>query len=113
MSEPDAEADIADEVAAAIAVADAIRGHGMLPPLSEEEREQRWLDNVAWHEGQRQRAEEDRLTQERDRVTRAEAARRQAAIAAAQARNKAQLQRRDEIERMTRDRTLANLQLHA
>jgi hypothetical protein len=94
-------------------VAAAIRSNGKLPPLSDEERELRRLQNELYRIEKQEREEErrierDRRQQEDEGIARAEAA---AELAAANRKVRLEQQRRDQETR--RDQQLVNLQIRA
>jgi hypothetical protein len=96
---------------AVAAVADEIRGHGKLPPLSDEEREQRALEKRIWHEQQQWLAERRRMERERHEAELADTARREQAAIATETARKARLARQAEIDRQVRQRDMADLRM--
>jgi hypothetical protein len=98
----------------ASAVADVvaeISSHGIAPPPTEEQLEQRWLDNQIYLAQCRERDERRSFEYQQEQAAKAE---RDAAIAAEAAREKAKIEARersDRIARETRDREVRNLQL--
>jgi hypothetical protein len=98
----------------ATAVADVaaeITSHGKLPPLSDEEREQRRIEIEAFREKQAWRAQERRIERERREAEAEAVARHEAAIERAEANRKARLERSAEISRQTRERELRDLHM--
>jgi hypothetical protein len=91
------------EVIAAIVA--EMTGSG-LKPLSEEERRQRWNDNQLWLAECRHRDEQRSFEYEQERAAKAEAAQRERAIAAEEARKKTQSELR---ERSAREHEIKNL----
>jgi hypothetical protein len=96
---------------AVAAVADAIRGHGKLAPLSDEERAQRRLEQQIWHEQQAWLSEKRRVQWEHQQEELADEARREHAAVAAEANRKARLARQAEIDRQVRQREMADLRM--
>jgi hypothetical protein len=96
---------------AVAAVADEIRGHGKLPPLSDEEREQRRLEQQIWREQQQWLAEKRRIEWERQQAEAEEVAKREQAAAATETAREARLARQQEIDRLVREKELRSLRL--
>jgi hypothetical protein len=89
----------------------AIRNHGKLPPLSEQEIEQRRIANELYH-WECQRREEQRAFEYRERQAEAEAiARAERAAEIAESNRKARLERQAIINQQVRDREIADLRL--
>ena len=86
-------------------------GTGKLPRLSDEEREQRRANHEVYLWECQQRDEQRRLEYQQEQAASAEAAEREAAIAATEANRKARQLRADEISRQTRERELRDLRL--
>jgi hypothetical protein len=95
----------------------AVRGglrltsYGKLPPLSDEEREQRRLEKELYRWERQQREEQRAFEHRRKQAEQAAEANRQAAIVAAQERQKAQRERTERIDREVRQREMADLRL--
>ena len=96
---------------AVASVADEIRGHGKLAPLSDEEREQRRMEQQIWHERQAWLAEKRRTDWERQQAEAEEVARREQAAIANETARKARLARNAEIDRQVRQREMADLRM--
>jgi len=96
-----------------IAVADAIRCHYRLPELSQEEREQRRIENELYRWECQQRGEQRAFEYQQQQAAEAEAARREAAIAAEQARQKAQREMRERDRERDREQQLVGLHIRA
>jgi hypothetical protein len=100
------------DTAVADVVAD-ITSHGQLPPLSDEERHERWLNNQLYLAECRER-EEQRASEYRQQQAEAESiARQEAALEQAEANRKARLERQEQISRQVRDRELADLRFQS
>jgi hypothetical protein len=96
---------------AVAAVADEIRGHGKLLPLSNEQREQRALEKRIWHEQQQWLAERRRIERERQQAETEAAARHEAALEQAEQNRKSRQERHAQIEREFRERELRSLRM--
>jgi hypothetical protein len=90
-------------------VAADIKSHGKLPPLSDEEREQRRIEKEIWRWECQQREEERAFERERQQAEVESAARAEAAIERAEANRRARLQRQAEIDRQVQRTELADL----
>jgi hypothetical protein len=96
----------------ATALADVVaemKGHGIAPQLSPEEREQRWLANEAWREQCRQRDEQRRVEYQQEQAAKEALAERERAAVVAEANRKARQERAAEIERKGRELELRDL----
>jgi len=96
---------------AVASVADEIAGHGKLPPLSDEQRAQRRMEQQIWAEQQAWLAEKRRIDWERQQAELADIARREQAAINAEANRKARLARNAEIDRQVRQREMADLRM--
>jgi hypothetical protein len=96
---------------AVASVADAIRGHGKLAPLSDEERTQRRMEQQIWHERQAWLSEKRRNDWERQQAELADTARREQVAAANETARKARIARNAEIDRQVRQREMADLRM--
>ena len=100
------------DTAVADVVAD-ITSHGQLPPLSDEERHERWLNNQLYLAECRER-EEQRAFEYRQQQAEAESiARHEAALEQAEANRKARLERQEQIARQVREREIAELRFQS
>jgi hypothetical protein len=80
-------------------VADIV-SHGTAPPLTDEEREQRWLANEAWREQCRQRDEQRRLEHQQELAAKAE---QEQAEWLLEHRKQEAIRQRERQEQLTRD----------
>jgi hypothetical protein len=100
----------------ATAVADvvaAIVNDRKLPPLSDEEREQRRLDHQLYIEECRERDEQWRIEYQQEQAAKAERERAEWLVEHRKQEAVRQRERRERIDRETRDRELANLRLQS
>jgi hypothetical protein len=100
--------DVSDDVIRAVAA--EMSGHG-LRPLSDEEREQRRIENELWRWECQQREEQRRFEYEQQQAIKAEAAGRDRRIAAEAARQKANRELRERDRERQREREIFELRL--
>ena len=105
-----AQTDVSDDVVATVAA--EMSSHG-LRPLSDDELLQREAWRAEWHQRDEQRRQRDEQQRLEHQAAQAEATRREAAIAAQEAREKAQHELRERRAREVREREIAGLHLQA
>jgi hypothetical protein len=105
-----AQTDVSDDVVATVAA--EMSSHG-LRPLSDDELLQREVWRAEWHQRDEQRRQRDEQQRLEHQAAQAEATRREAAIAAQEAREKAQHELRERRAREVRQHEIAGLHLQA